>query len=84
MQIFKDKEFQKALIISIILAVVFLIYLILVGIPLTKARNLTISAITNIEGGNYERATEELEEANRIQKTGDRTELLELAKDLSQ
>jgi hypothetical protein len=76
MNFVKDKEFKIVLLVSIAVAVIFSFYLILIGIPLTNARNLTIDAVLLAEEGRYTEAVVILEQANEIQTTKERLELL--------
>ncbi len=78
-----SSDILKAFLLSLFLIIVFSLYFVFIGIPLTHARTLTIQAEDLMEKGKYDEALSKAEEANKIQYTKDREELIKEIKDKS-
>jgi hypothetical protein len=57
------KEFLLSLLVSIIISLLFLVYLVFVGIPKTQARNYYNKALIELENNNIEKAVNYLQTA---------------------
>jgi hypothetical protein len=76
-ELFSKRDFQKALVASLITVLLFVLYVVLYGHPATEARNQYNAAYRNFQQGEIESAKKHLEKSLEIMETRDAILLLE-------
>ncbi len=72
-----NSDILKAAIFTVIVFIVFGLYILFIGVPLTRARNLTNEAYDLIEKGDYSEALQMVTDAEEIQHSLEREKLID-------